>query len=381
MEVPIIMNKFKEFIRKGFLNIHPCFCILTALFLISCVPAGKVSVLNVNDNASVPAGSFIYALPLTVIDVHVISEETTLVPGPYQKYAKKYLSIENVPDKYEHEWNIKEVQLSTHLEADPDYIYIVSNITSLKDAPGIVRLINDSMILETKRFFKNEEFSYFHPKKESLVYTDLSIKRNFEAEKDIEVSLVMPDTNYLARSFSKNTLVEKTLEQKAEEAANFLIKLKKRRFKLVAGQYEAMPEGEAMSSALSELSRIEEEYLSLFIGKKTVRAIDKYYQFIPVPGKETDRTVLFRFSDDSGFVDPRENKGMPVVVDTKALNKLQALEQYKSPLKTSDNILLYRIADQVSVKIIAGEQVWAEALYPVFQAGALIPMNIDGTRK
>jgi hypothetical protein len=361
---------------KGLSGISSLGFLSTMLFL-SCAPAGNIAVININDTGSLQPGSFIYALPQTVIDIRVTAEEVTVIPGTYEKYAEKYLGIQNVPAKAEKIWNITKMQMQKHSEADADYVYTLSGINDPDNFPGIARLIKDSLILSSGNFSTNQVYHYAYPLKKSEVqYTDLSVKRNFEAEKDIEVSLVMPDTNYIARPANRNALKEKTIEQKAEEAANFLIKLKKRRFKLVAGQYDYMPEGEAMADALKELSRIEEEYLSLFLGKRVVTEIQRNYQYTPVTGKEADRVVLFKFSPGEGFIDAGETSGIPVVLELKAENKTKGLEQYKLSLKPIYNVLQYRIADQVSVKLLAGEQIWVEANYPVFQYGAMVPMTL-----
>jgi hypothetical protein len=348
------------------------------ILILSCTPAGKISVTHVNDTGSLRAGSFIYALPLTVVDIKVNAEEVTVVPGPYYKFADKYLGIKNAPEKSGRVWHILELQLFSHTEADPDYIYTVQGVNGSDANTSIARLFSDSLILNAKDFSHNQIKDYrFPPKMDEIAFTDLSIKRNFEAEKDINISLVMPGADDEKRSPGKSLLKEKTVEQKAEEAANFLIKLKKRRFKLVAGQYDSMPQGEALADALQELARLEETYLSLFIGKKIVTHYQRNYHFTPVAGKETDRIVIFRFSENEGFVDAREASGVPVVIDLYDNNKTKALEQYGLPVKPQPNLLHYRVADQVSVKLIAGEQVWSEASFPVFQYGAIVPMNLE----
>ena len=340
------------------------------LALISCGSPGKISVSNVNDSGSRPDNSFIYALPQTVFDVRVTAEEVIVVPGPYQKFADKYLGIRNAPSKTEHRWNIREMHISPHIEADPDYVYVVRGLHETDGYPRLMQLIRDSLILENKNFAMNRVFYNTFPREtEDILFTDLSVKRNFEAEKDVEVSMVMPDTNYIQRPSSRTSLKEKTVEQKAEEAANFLIKLKKRRFKLVAGQYEYMPEGVAMADALKELARLEQEYLSLFIGKRIVNTWQRAYHYTPLIGKETERIVLFRFSDTAGFLDVRDSGGIPVMLELTGNNKTKGLEQSRVPARMADNMLYYRIADQVSVKLLYGEQVWAEAISPVFQYG------------
>jgi hypothetical protein len=351
------------------------FCCICLLF--SCTSESKISISNINDSGTLPTGSFIYALPQTVIDICITAEEVTIIPGPFRQYADKYLGIKNVPDRKENNWIIRDIHMSSHLEADPDYVYTVRGLIDLIRYPDLIRLVEDSLILDSKSFSYNQVFyNTFPPVSYDPYYTDISVKRNFEAEKDVEVSLVMPDTNYSKKLPRKTILKEKTLEQKAEEAANFLIKLKKRRFKLVAGQYEYMPEGTAMENALKELSRLEEEYLSLFIGKRVTSTWQKAYHYTPVPGKETNRIVLLRFSDSDGYLDIRDTKGIPVMLELTESNKTKGLEQSQLPLKQLKNVILYRIADQVSVKLISGELIRAEGLFPVFQSGVIVPLNL-----
>jgi hypothetical protein len=347
------------------------------VFTSSCATVSNISVNNVNDADALPSGSFVYALPQTVMDIHVVAEETTIIPGPYEKYAAKYLGIHGVPAKEEKLYSIIKIDLKKHLEADPDFLFTVNGVSDLNNFPGLINLIRDSLILTAANFSGNLVNLYSFPlASDEATYTDLSIKRNFEAEKDIEISRVMPDSNYVAQpSRRPPVLKEKTLEQKAEEAANFLIKLKKRRFKLIAGQYDYMPQGESMASALKELARIEEQYLSLFIGKRIVRELTRNYHYAPLAGKESDRVVLFRFAADKGFIDARESIGMPVILELNAMRKTRDLEKFNKPVRTDAGNLPYRIADQVNIRLLAGEQVWAEAIFPVFQYGGHAMMN------
>ncbi len=353
------------------------FLIYPAL-LLSCASTGSITVNNVNDSGPAASFSYIYALPQTVIDVHIKAEETLIIPGPFHKFAEKYLGIQHAPSKTEKHFKLTTILLKKHTEADPDFIYTLKGITNPESNPGIAQLLNNKLILNSKDFSADEASLYTLPvDPDAIQYTDLSVKRNFEAEKDIEVSLTMPDTLYATRPASRNVLKEKTIEQKAEEAANFLIKLKKRRFKLVAGQYDYMPEGEAMADALAELSRIEKEYLALFIGRRIVTPIERTLHYTPVSGNNSDRVVLFRFSESDGFLDAKEAGGIPVILNIEAANKTAGLEKQIVPLKPSANTLPYRIPDQASLKITVGEQLWTEAILPVYQYGAMVSADLQ----
>lgn len=346
--------------------------------VLACSPTGKISVTNVNDSGFRQPGMLLYSLPQTVLDVSVEADETEILPGPYRQYASKYLGIQDVPTKPEYTWAITRVKVNMHLETDPDFVFAAQGSFRPDVFPGLEKLMKDSMILDLSRN-PNEYVTYNNvPEKTPEPYfTDLSIKRNFEAEKDVEVSMVMPDSNYLTRTTGKNALREKTLEQKAEEAANFLIKLKKRRFKMVAGMNDSTPQGEGMTDAIQELTRLEEAYLSLFIGKRTIYHHHRNYIFTPVNGKKTDRIVLFRFSDNEGFLDARETRGKPVLVDLAGTSKIKGLEQSASFAHLDDNMILYRIPEVANIKLIYGEAVLSEALMPVFQSGALVRMELQ----
>jgi hypothetical protein len=345
---------------------------------LACSPTGKISVTNVNDTGFRQPGKFLYSLPQTVLDVTVEAEETEIIPGPYRQYAAKYLGIQDAPSKVEYSWTLKSVKVAMHMETDPDFIFAAQGSFQPDVFPGLMKLITDSMILDLSRN-PNTFVTYNNvPEKTPEPYfTDLSIKRNFEAEKKVEVSMVMPDSSSVSRPANKKTLREKTLEQKAEEAANFLIKLKKRRFKMVSGLNDSTPQGEGVASALQELARVEEAYLSLFIGKRTVFHTRRNYHFTPATGKKTDRVVLFRFSEGDGFLDANESTGKPVLFDMTGTNKTKSLEQSASFAHLEDNMISYRIPDLVNVRLIYGEAVLSESLIPVFQSGALVRMELQ----
>lgn len=350
----------------------------TALLAISCSPVSNVTVNTASNTNALQQGSFIYALPETVLDIEVTAEEISIIPGPFQKYAEKYLGIRNTPSKAEKIYNLKAIKMSRHLEADPDFIYTVEGLSDPESWPGLKNLIRDSLILTASDFADEQVSTYtWNAQSNDLLYTDLSVKRNFEAEKDIEISMVLPDTDYVAPPVNSRTVLkEKTPEQKAEEAANFLIKLKKRRFKLVAGQYDYMPDGESMSAALDELARIEQEYLALFIGRRITTPVIRKFHFSPEPGENGNREVLFRFSHSRGFINAEDSEGIPVVLEFQAMNKMREFGSVKLPVRPQPNAIPYRVADQVNIRLLAGEQIWAEAVYPVFQFGVPLSMNL-----
>jgi hypothetical protein len=348
----------------------------TGLFMaLSCAPAEKITVRNVSEQGLKQPGSMLYALPQTTMDVCVTAEYTIITPGPYRQYAEKYLGLHDVPVREETHWRITGIHLGSHLETDPDFVYSLEGRLKPGIFPQLDALAADSMVIDLSKPIKHGAFYTGIAAQPGLLpFADLSVKRNFEAEKDLAVSVALPDSGYAVRPAGKKVPREKTLEQKAEEAANFLIKLKKRRFKLISGQYDSMPEGIAMESALAELARLEENYLALFIGKKTVSTISRIYHFTPSVVKKNDRVVLFRFSGEEGFVDARESKGKPVLLEMASAGKTRSFESSQTPGRLSDNSVIYRIPEQVVFRLLDGEALLSETTLPVFQWGVLVRM-------
>lgn len=356
--------------------------LLMATTVISCGPSNKITVSNVNDYNSLQNASLLYALPLTVFDISVTAEEVITIPGPYAAFADKYLGINNVPKSTGQSWHITSINVSHHIEADPDFLFVIRNVPGSENSDKLHKLIADSCILDLNVFTVNRTQHYSIPyDPNEVLFTDLSVKRNFDSEGKKEISLLLPDTNYTARMASSKGISEKTTEQKAEEAANFLIKLRKRRFKLVAGQYDFMPEGLAMAEALKELERIEKNYLELFIGKHITKAYAEHYTYTPTPLKEIDRPVVLRFSEKNGFHSAREASGIPVVLEVESANKLKGLKTANASVKPGNNIISYRLPDQVAVKLTVGEQTWAEAVCPVYQSGVMVSVDLNNMIK
>ncbi|MBN1414764.1 MAG: DUF4831 family protein [Bacteroidales bacterium] len=360
------------------------FLFLFPLVLLStCSPFTKISITNVNNVGSTGPSSCLYALPLSCVAVTVVARQESFVPGPYYMYAGKYLGITDVVTKPHEKWTLMSASVSHYTETDPDFLFSVNSTGRSSYLKIIGELHKDSLILlpgnfTNRRVFENK---YTLPT-EPLIFKDLSVKRNFEADKDIIVSDILPDSSYPQPHVSKGKAdpVIKTTEQKAEEAANFIIKIRKRRFKLISGQYDYMPDGEALGRAVDELNNIEAEYISLFIGKRSSSTLTRTFYYIPESNTDIARTILFRFSTTEGFMEAGENGGKPVLADIKDLNKTSGFGTLVINPKGSGNQLFYRIPDQAFMRILYGEQVLYEARFPVYQFGSLVAISLRGRK-
>ena len=72
-----------------------------------------------------PDGVVIYSLPMTSIHLSVEAVCETYTPGPYSKWAKKYLGID-VPQEASTSYTLSNIRMTPYLEADRSCSYIVN---------------------------------------------------------------------------------------------------------------------------------------------------------------------------------------------------------------------------------------------------------------
>ena len=96
------------------------------LFLLYSTHNAQINVVPVTDSElQIKENSLLYSLPRVTININVIVETEYYFPGPYQKYADKYLTIKNTKKEASVKSEIKEIEISTLTEPDPNATYLV----------------------------------------------------------------------------------------------------------------------------------------------------------------------------------------------------------------------------------------------------------------
>jgi hypothetical protein len=220
--------------------------------------------------------------------------------------------------------------------------------------------------------FEEEDTEYFR---------DRSVKPNLIEKSDTVYSLFETDTGFVKVPHVQLKNRYKTLDEKAAEAAAFIVKIRKRRFKLLSGQYDVFPEGIALEYAVNELTRLENEYLSLFFGKTVTKQVRRTYTYLP-PGEDAEELadVLFRFSSAKGIMPEKDLTGSPVTIKVKKLNP-------ENPFKSMDvnngsedvSDLIYRIPVPCQVEVSDEMHSLGSTKLFIYQLGPLVrlPDNVD----
>lgn len=332
-----------------------------------------------------------YALPRTVLDIEVVVEKTMLRPGPFQEHARRLLGIEDVITRARTAHRIKEVRLSQHAEKDPGEIY---RVTTEGDPIGARLTLTPEGILAgvnlpwkpmgpegpTTNVLLREDPFYFPE------YPDLSLRKNIEEVSDTLFWKVRTDTSFKMIPLLESKVNQKTVIRQAEEAANVIMKLRKRRFYLLNGEYAyreevrtPMPEGEALEIILRELAQMEYDYLSLFIGRIQTEETVYSYQYTPKGQGYTEAETLLAFSNQQGILPPEDTSGDPVRIQLNRTddNPIDQVTWEEDPKKPAVAGLAHRVPEKMMVSLWQGGQKRLERELLIAQAGRIEFLPVD----
>lgn len=344
--------------------------IVMLLFVSAC---STIDTIHVKNAGELKDYGYTYCLPRSVVTIEIDLEKTTLQKGPYADFAEKFLSIENVITETTSTWIMSDIRISSYLEPDDQQYFLLQqrgkcNPLSLQfSAEGFLAGINAGHLSGESNYTSYNKLET--PPKSPHIFTDLSVKHNFKEVKKTTYKEVITDSTYKKVPVYHTDSKQKTLEEKAEEAANFIIKLRKRRFSLLVGISDVKaPEGEGIKYMISELNALEQKYLELFTGVQIVEKETFRNEFTPNESNNGKKIVLCKFSEDAGIIDAEKNEGSPIILHiSKAgnLNQVKALYDSQEKLGSIKGIA-HRIPELSNVEILKDSTI-------IFSTKTLIP--------
>ena len=185
---------------------------------------------------------------------------------------------------------------------------------------------------------------------------------------------IITDTGFVDVPVNRIITEQKSMTIKAQEAANFILELRTRRFELLTGEYDGFPQGVAMQAALEKLDDLEAEYLTLFIGKSLLRQERRSWFIVPESGSEASTYPLGVYSEQLGMVPEEMMEGAPLNITLEPTGTTRNLNAYysKKNLNDESNVLYYRMPDVVEVKLMLGSSELSSQRITVYQAGSLV---------
>ena len=320
-----------------------------------------------------PEGYLTYSLPSTVISVDVEAVQEKFYAGPYARYAEKYLGIKPRL-KDESTVQLIQVKMSPLVEPDQSRRYSI-DVKKKVEASTLLKLSAGGFVTFADGRHGDQTVWRF-PMEEQGDFSGKGVSSNLTSGSTTLYRKDGKESAYNRIGVQQDMVVEKTLEQKAAETADMILKLRKQRLQIVTGDTDATYSGEAMGAAIDELTRLENEYMTLFTGYSERQPQHMVFEIIPDPAKENQIYVAFRMSENGGLVPADNLSGKPVVMEIVP----QALAQPEVEKQKSgkDVGVYYRIPAICTVKLLDGMDLILQSRMPVYQLGqeSSLPLNM-----
>lgn len=348
-----------------------------------CTTAEKTSVevqpLDTNQTVSLRDG-LMYGLPETQLTftIHAIREER--IPGPYHSYGEKLLGLSGIPHEKEISWRIGHVDVRERNQLDYQHLYVVKPRGKFRlDWNKFTR---NGWIMPFDRGSSSSGTTDFFTKmgpQEEVLFTDMSVKRFVGKETRTVYEKVWRDSLYASVPVEKTETIEKSNAEKAQEAASFIFMIREKRFELISGMGDYYPEGKAMESALAEMKRLEENYLSLFTGRTFTDTVTYTIRITPDDEHLQEPVMLFRFSPQQGVLEAGSNQGGPVWLDITLRDNPRELRNSVSGRAETDDTsrFYYRLPVESALRLKYGDRVIARKYLDLPQYGPVLNIPVE----
>ena len=358
---------------------------LATLGIASCSTQKKyIRVENINNVNSVKDNPIIYSLPMTAITVKVTAVNEVSVRGPYYQYASKYIGTDDIITNNSSVWKLGNIEISSYPVQDLSRTYIVETNypCAMNFSPeGFLESVNTKPDFQERNYRDDDTHS-------NLTSDDLNTRRRFqdinvnryETVYDTVLHVVDADSIFTAVPTTKKNLIRKSLDEQAQELANEIFLLRDDRNALLKGESDGnnAPTGDALRYMVEQLNKLEESYMSMFIGKKI--KTEKTYIFTYTPQKGTSQDILFKFSPEYGITPKESTKGSPIFVeindlgDNAAINQYddkQTMERQRTGASQSANGFAYLTNAYAIVKILQNNNSLSEKTLNINQLGTV----------
>ena len=252
------------------------------------------------------------AQPRTILAVDVTVECERTVAGPYARYAQKFLGL-RAPLSDKTGWTVKDAR------------------TSLADT-------ETALFAGAPALAKTQTYDY--------------------SESDDEFPRVQVD---------KVGVGVPTLEDASREAAKTIYALRRHRMDLITGEAGENVFGAGLQAALDEIDRLEQRYLELFLGKRTIATAS--HRYIIYPQADKLKYVVCRFSATAGRLPASDLTGDMVLLE---ISPTDPQTTGIAASQREPSVVSCRVAAPSECRIISGGREFETVTLPIFEFGRTI---------
>lgn len=329
-----------------------------------------------------PAGVVIYSLPQTSIMLTVVAEKETFVAGPYAQFAQKYMGSE-ARTADEVRYTLKSIDLAPYLEADPSTRIAINLSGKGTASANFLQLCSQGLIVASDSYTGKPEAWRFPTIANNDVFAGKDVEGNLTSATTTLYKTVNTAEGFQRVAVSQSQVVEKSLEKKAQETANTIFDLRKSRMQIITGDTDATYSGEAMQAAIAEITRLEQEYMSLFYGASTTSIQTMNFDVVPTASTSNQMYVAFRISDNEGLLPPNEVAGRPIVIqltfDKTANITTGGIAAGARPVAAGT--VYYRVPAVATARVMDGSQTLLQTRIPVYQFGQMLSFPLNSVLK
>lgn len=318
--------------------------------------------------AANPAGTAVYALPQTTVTLAVTAEKETFLAGPYAQYAKKYLGDEAQAEDAV-TYSIKSIDLVPYIEADMSNTYTTTLSGKDLSSSIFLQMCSQGLVAMSDSYTGKAGAWRFPSIAANDRFDGKDPKGNLTTSTTTLYKSVNTGDGFRKVAVQQSEVIEKSLEKKAAEAAQTIFNLRKSRIQIITGDTDATFSGEALKAAVDEMTRLEQEYMTLFYGIRETSVQRMNFDVTPTAANGKQMYVAFRISTTDGLLPASDVIGRPVVlqlIPDSVRPEMSAAAQAKSGAKKQ---IMYRIPATATAKVIDGEQLLLQTRIPVYQLG------------
>ena len=328
--------------------------------------------MPLDSNVKLSANHFYYQMPTTAIKVEVTVTKVREIKGYYADHAEKLLGLTNIISDNRTFYKLKEVRIETKRVPDPKLAFAVEPSShQLKEqvyAKALLKQQNtQNEVFEETYNTSATAIPDFFRNYANVSYTET--EDNFVETKIINGVVTQVPAN-------RTRLVNKTADQKVQEAADRITQIRKDRNSLIAGEQEVPYSKEALELMISQLNQSENDYLDLFRG--IALEDELHYTFYVIPEKDDSTLPLFNLDQNMGFTTVTSAADANYSLRLSNASNTQHIQ--KQELKSEHKGFRVRHPQAVNIDLMHhGETVHHFGIYQLLQQGEIeaLPANLD----
>ncbi|NLE63963.1 MAG: DUF4831 family protein [Bacteroidales bacterium] len=330
---------------------------------------------------------FFYTLPKNYFSVQVKVTKTQRYKGPFAEYAEKLLGLSGAIKENASHYLIKELNLSLEYKPDLSQLYFVEYPKNPKDTLWhqffTSGLAINNMSLDDKGSNPNSmQVAFFYPNEAQQAQFEMYDNYTLYEKIDTNYETKYIDSAYVRIPVIEKRMVEKTTEQKAQEALEQIKKIREAQWLLLTGDHEV--DFSNLNFMISSLKEQEKTYLSLFTGF-TITEESEYILYFDMPEKQNEINIpLFSFSNEKGInqqIQADETIYSIQMVNKNRTTPIQAfLENQNRDNKKNKQSFYYRIPEYYQTYIYRNNtEIKNTGVIPINQYGIIdvMPDNIQ----